>query len=88
MEVLLVVCTSASREYEGAALPLGPDEKSAQQALIDVISKCRPADAAKPALRPYLEWVENHPVRGKSLLARQPAFFAWLKGDPGKKPKE
>jgi hypothetical protein len=70
------------RAFEGAALPFTAEEKAAEQALLDVIARCRPVEGAQKALAPYLAWVDSHPVRGKSLVARQPAFFAWLRGTP------
>ena len=67
------------REYEGAALPLEADARQAEQVLVDVIARCRPAEGARKALAPYLAWVDSHPVRGKNLVAHAPHCTA----DPG-----
>ncbi len=75
------------REYEGAALPLEADARQAEQVLVDVIARCRPAEGARKALAPYLAWVDSHPVRGKNLVAHAPEFFAWLRGNTGQAKK-
>ena len=80
-QVQRVFPVKLGREFEGAALPLEDDARAAEQALLDVISRCRPAEGARKALAPYLDWVKSHPVRGKNLVARAPEFFAWLRGN-------
>jgi hypothetical protein len=51
----------------------------AEQALVEVLSGCRTADAAAAELRGYLSWINAHPSAGKDLASRAPEFFAWLR---------
>jgi hypothetical protein len=84
-ELESMIPAKLGREFKGAARPLEPAEKKAEQALLDVIARCHSAEGARKDLAPYLAWVEHHPVRGKNLVARRPQFFAWLRGDQAKK---
>jgi hypothetical protein len=67
------------REYEGAELASSAEMTRAEQALLDVVARCRSADSAVRDLSAYLAWADQHPVRGRDLFARYPDFFNWLK---------
>ena len=60
----------------------GADEPrllQAEQALVDVVAGCREGDAARVDLQPYIDWLQLHPLAGRDLEIRAPAFLAWLK---------
>jgi hypothetical protein len=51
----------------------------AEQAVVDVVAGCRDAETARTDLALYLDWVQLHPLVGKDLETRAPAFFEWLR---------
>src|SRR5262249_34089324 len=57
----------------------------AEQAVVDVVAGCRDAETARADLAPYLDWLRLHPLVGRDLETRAPAFFSWLraKAPPG-----
>jgi hypothetical protein len=73
--------TAKGREESPGAAVTGLAQ--AQQALVDVLTGTRKAEAAKTDLKAYLAWAQSSPVIGADVRKRKAAFFAWLEsGNP------